>query len=88
MLATQGDPLSFDRVERGRHVHAPSCRACGRVIAEGGLQPGDLVFCPACATESRRRLRLQEGKIGYLLLWLLGIPIPILLLIYVLRGCN
>jgi len=30
----------------------------------------------------------EEGKIGYILLWLLGIPIPILLLIYVLRGCN
>jgi len=30
----------------------------------------------------------QEGKIGYILLWLLGIPIPILLLIFLLRGCN
>jgi len=30
----------------------------------------------------------EKGKIGYILLWLLGIPIPILLLIYVLRGCN
>jgi hypothetical protein len=31
---------------------------------------------------------LQEGKMGYILLWLLGIPIPILLLIYLLRGCT
>jgi len=30
----------------------------------------------------------EKGKIGYILLWLLGIPIPILLLIYFLRGCN
>lgn len=30
----------------------------------------------------------QEGKAGYILLWLLGIPIPILLLIFLLRGCN
>jgi hypothetical protein len=30
----------------------------------------------------------QSGKIGYLLLWALGIPIPVLLLIFVLRGCN
>jgi hypothetical protein len=30
----------------------------------------------------------QSGKIGYLLGWLIGIPIPILLLIFVLRGCN
>lgn len=31
---------------------------------------------------------LQEGKAGYILLWLLGVPIPILLLIFLLRGCN
>jgi len=30
----------------------------------------------------------QEGKIGYILLWLLGIPIPILFLIFLLRGCD
>jgi hypothetical protein len=30
----------------------------------------------------------QSGKIGYLLLWFLGVPIPILLIAYVLRGCN
>ena len=30
----------------------------------------------------------QEGKAGYILLWLLGIPIPILFLIYLLRGCT
>jgi len=30
----------------------------------------------------------EKGKIGWILLWLLGIPIPILLLVYVLRGCT
>jgi hypothetical protein len=30
----------------------------------------------------------QEGKAGYILLWALGVPIPILLLIFLLRGCN
>ena len=30
----------------------------------------------------------QEGKVGYMLLWLLGVPIPILFLIYLLRGCS
>ena len=33
-------------------------------------------------------MKMQEGKMGYLLLWLVGIPIPILLLIFLLRGCN
>lgn len=30
----------------------------------------------------------QEGVIGWGLLWLLGIPIPLLLLFFVLRGCT
>jgi hypothetical protein len=30
----------------------------------------------------------QVGASGYILLWLLGIPIPILVIIFLLRGCN
>ena len=30
----------------------------------------------------------QEGKAGYILLWLLGVPLPILFLVYLLRGCS
>ncbi len=33
-------------------------------------------------------LRSEEGKIGWILLWLLGIPLPILLGLYLLRGCT
>ena len=29
-----------------------------------------------------------KGAMGYILLWLIGIPIPILLLIFLLRGCT
>ncbi len=29
----------------------------------------------------------QEGKIGMLLLWILGVPIPILILIFLVRAC-
>ena len=32
--------------------------------------------------------RRQSGKIGYILLWLLGVPIPVLLIFYLLRGCT
>ncbi|PXW81609.1 hypothetical protein C8R34_1352 [Nitrosomonas sp. Nm84] len=32
--------------------------------------------------------RQQEGKIGYILLWLVGVPIPILFFIFLLRGCD
>jgi hypothetical protein len=30
----------------------------------------------------------QRGKIGYILAWLLGIPIPILIVVFLLRGCT
>jgi hypothetical protein len=32
-------------------------------------------------------MRKQRGTMGYILLWLLGVPLPVLLLIYLLRGC-
>lgn len=31
---------------------------------------------------------MQQGKMGYILLWLLGVPIPILFVIFLLRGCT
>ena len=30
----------------------------------------------------------QQGRVGYILLWLIGVPIPVLFLIYLLRGCT
>lgn len=30
----------------------------------------------------------SSGKIGWALLWLLGIPIPVLLVVFMLRGCT
>jgi hypothetical protein len=30
----------------------------------------------------------QEGKIGWLLLWLVGVPVPVLLGLFLLRGCT
>lgn len=35
-----------------------------------------------------RWIRTQEGKIGYALAWLVGIPLPILLVVFLLRGCH
>jgi hypothetical protein len=33
-----------------------------------------------------RSLRQQKGALGWILLWLLGLPIPLLLVHYLLRG--
>ncbi len=36
----------------------------------------------------RQWRRRQEGKVGWILLWLLGVPIPVLFLFFLLRGCT
>ena len=41
---------------------------------------------------SRRRMPTlrdaQQGRWGYILAWLIGVPVPILIVIYLLRGCT
>lgn len=33
-------------------------------------------------------LKDQSGKIGWIILWLIGVPIPVLLVLYLIRGCT
>jgi hypothetical protein len=33
-------------------------------------------------------LKNETGAIGWILLWAIGIPIPILLLLFLVRGCT
>jgi len=33
-------------------------------------------------------LKDQRGKAGWLLLWLLGIPVPVLVILFLMRGCT
>ena len=30
----------------------------------------------------------QRGKVGWILLWALGVPIPVLFLLFLMRGCT
>ena len=32
--------------------------------------------------------RAQQGSWGYILAWLIGVSVPILIVIYLLRGCT
>jgi hypothetical protein len=41
----------------------------------------------------RRSLRApgskrEQGRAGWILLWLLGVPVPVLLVLFLLRGCT
>jgi hypothetical protein len=33
-------------------------------------------------------LKNENGKVGWILLWALGVPIPILLILFLVRGCT
>jgi hypothetical protein len=30
----------------------------------------------------------ESGRAGWIFLWLIGVPLPLLLLLYLLRGCT
>jgi hypothetical protein len=30
----------------------------------------------------------DQGKVGWALLWLMGIPVPILFILFLMRGCT
>jgi hypothetical protein len=51
----------------------------------------EIQACRWCAPPEKKMIGMrhsEEGKIGWVLLWALGIPIPILVALYLLRGCT
>jgi uncharacterized protein YjbJ (UPF0337 family) len=56
----------------------------------GALLDDEALEAEGKATElkgqARQKTNRQSGKIGWAILWLLGVPLPVLLLIYLLRG--
>lgn len=36
--------------------------------------------------ETKRKM--EAAKVGWALLWLLGVPVPVLLILFLLRGCT
>lgn len=81
-----------------------ACSRCGAVIRGDCVMAGSLMFCgERCESESRSdavgaesrdpnrglsAIRNEDGKVGWAVLWLLGVPIPVLIVLYLLRGCT
>lgn len=58
-------------------------------LSELGFLPKEKVD-ESIPTENNaiNRLKDQGGKLGWAVLWLLGVPLPILFILYLLRGCT
>ncbi|MGH8227103.1 MAG: hypothetical protein ACRET2_04815 [Steroidobacteraceae bacterium] len=55
-----------------------------RVAASGGMASSGLASGGLASGGPGR----QRGALGYVLAWLLGIPIPVLIIVALLRGCS
>ena len=33
-------------------------------------------------------LKNENGKVGWILLWAIGVPVPVLVLLFLVRGCT
>ena len=40
------------------------------------------------STSKTTRRLYPSGKVGWILLWLIGIPVPVLLGLFLIRGCT
>jgi hypothetical protein len=93
-IADDGDPrrvLLLDQPDFVRCLVTPDCEAGNRLSVL--LVAEHAKALPIRFTEKGHVMNFnktiqQAGATGYILLWLLGIPIPILLLIFLLRGCT
>ncbi|MES2660749.1 MAG: hypothetical protein V4689_19140 [Verrucomicrobiota bacterium] len=43
---------------------------------------------PSTTTRALRKIRNLPGKVGWILLWLIGVPVPVLLGLFLIRGCT
>jgi|GEM_PF-518369 hypothetical protein len=59
-------------------------------FAAGGGGEAETVAPERGARNSRRYLphARESGKLGWIFLWLIGVPIPVLLVLFLLRGCT
>ena len=66
-------------------------RAPGEIANCGDLKSNDLSSSGGIVKvwiEKKKKEALEAGKVGWVMLWLLGVPIPVLLILFLLRGCT
>ena len=56
-------------------------------VVERELRPAKFADANHMSMKLNKQIKEAAGT-GYILLWLLGIPLPILFVIFLLRGCS
>jgi len=83
-------------IEGRTYAIARVCRRLDPHLGPGNVRDDALAVSmnkgPTMKRKSAIRWRsaplYQQGKLGYILAWLIGVPVPILVLVYLLRGCT
>ena len=59
-------------------------------VSRGKPRPGAAgpTVVPAGVIKMRVDFQQQKGATGWIFLWLIGIPVPILILLFLARGCT
>ena len=88
-LVDNGDALPYESCALAIKEAIVRAKANGIGLRERVLShPGEVGTMAGLTAPLTNWANKQQGGMGYVLLWLLGVPIPILILISLLRGCN
>lgn len=60
------------------------CLTRGQTSPEQARTPGRIRL----RDNMKKQPNPESGKIGWIFLWLIGVPVPILLILFLVRGCT
>src|SRR3954454_20820654 len=83
LFSLHGETLVQSHCSGNPHGGSPGPFAARRLLPMAHHWPQE-----ACMEKLQQWRRQQEGKMGYILLWALGVPIPVLFVFFLLRGCT
>lgn len=73
------NPGEFMNSTSGQETVAPPEESVGNGREDSDARSSSMKYLPHAK---------ESGKLGWILLWLIGVPIPVLLVLFLLRGCT
>jgi len=88
IVAAARAPSRFPQITSPARARCEGPRRRFRTSCDG--RPTERIDMKTLLTAYRRRLDRhgQQGGVGWVVLWLLGVPIPVLIVLFLLRGCT